>query len=151
MGDRVTTSIRIGGKLKSEDVETLIDLLVDEGATAVDPLFDEMNLNYDLDLTEVYNFVIDQCNYANIDDLKTLFTTLGLAYHQTWEAGGGFGAGQTRCLHDSFGELDCAGEEHAMFPATRILEASLDPGQLIKLFEEAEWWEKKLPPLEIID
>ena len=151
MGDRVSTDITIGGKLKRADVPTLMNAFMAEGAMGRNNNQDSIELTEKTDPSTIDWFAIDECNYSNIDDLKDVFNELGLAYSQTWGAGNEFPAGQCFNLQDNNNEREAVGEEEATFTATQILEASVDPGKLLKLFEDAEWWKKPMPKLEIID
>lgn len=149
MGERIATTLTLGGKVKRADAEELIELLgqydfwVNDGANYGVPLT--------VDLLLLDQLRADEVNYGQIDDVIAFCHENDIAYEHWVEDCQGAPPLMYRWVPgmDAPKLTSCVEGEPAI-PISRILEVENLVDGFAKLIAEAKAWTKSLPPLEIV-
>lgn len=144
MGDRTTVWFRFSGRVHASQVDDLLDACSEAYAY---PESDGENFTIDT-ISDI--LVVDECNYADPDDLIDAAEALGLSYVMWWAPGGGYGAGYKIRFAVPGNTITCDAD-HDLCPV--LNRNDLDRFDTIQAAQE--WLdlfinsETTLPPLEV--
>lgn len=143
MGDRVTVYLTLHGKVTKTQAEELLGHLegysFTNNHTGEPPTIETLG----------EHLSADEVNYGSINNVVSYCAEHGIAYDYHHEAGGGYGAFTYRFDGEKADEASYH-EGEAMVPFSRILETETLASGLGNLIEEARFWNKTLPDLEVV-